>query len=345
MSKTIVERDFWNDNLIIDKYSPEDKLFMLYLMTCPRGSTIGIFKLPIKLMAFEIGYSPEAIRVLVDRFQDKYGRIKYNLENQEIAVKNTLKYSISKGGKPVEDMVARELREVENADLLIFVYQSMVDFWNKSQRAIDKSVKILFENEISRRSNYINANANANANAKSYPDSYDDSEEDDDFNISQDDTDTDTSIDSSTDTWRSQIINSWNKLDVNIPKMQSLNAGTDRYKMTKARINENGIDKVLDTIKSIDGSTFLKGYVNDFVITFDWFIRPNNFVKVMEGNYLDKSYTGQGVNSEQMAYAEKAREKRFEKMLENKKEKHDELWVFDKWNKQQGNNWYYRFIW
>ena len=324
MSKTIVERDFWNDDLIIDKYSPEDKLFMLYLMTCPRGSTIGIFKLPIKLMAFEIGYSPEAIRVLIDRFQDKYGKIKYSLDNQEIAVKNTLKYSISKGGRPVEDMVARELRQVENGDLLIFVYQNMANFWNKSQRAIDKTVKVLFENEISRRNIYINANANA----KSYPDSYDDSSEDDDFNIPKDKDGTDTSNDSSTDTptdsWKSQIINSWNKLDVNIPKMQSLNAGTDRYKMTKARINENGIDKVLDTIKSIDGSTFLKGYVNDFVITFDWFIRPNNFVKVMEGNYLDKSYTSQTVNSEQMTYAEVARKKRFEKMLENKKELVDE---------------------
>ena len=43
MSKTIIERDFWADSLIIDEYSPEDKLFMLYLLTCPRGSSIGIF--------------------------------------------------------------------------------------------------------------------------------------------------------------------------------------------------------------------------------------------------------------------------------------------------------------
>ena len=145
-----------------------------------------------------------------------------------------------------------------------------------------------------------------------------------DKNRSDKDHHDDTMPDSSPDTWKSQIINFWNRLDVNIPKMQSLNAGTDRYKMTKARINENGIDKVLDTIKSIDDSTFLKGYVNDFVITFDWFIRPNNFVKVMEGNYLDKSKTDQGVNSEQITYAEVARKKRFEKMLENKKELVDE---------------------
>lgn len=175
MSKTIIERDFWADSLIIDEYSPEDKLFMLYLLTCPRGSSIGIFKLPIKLMAFEIGYSPEAIRTLIDRFQNKYNRIKYDFNNQEIAVKNALKYSIAKGGKPVEDMVARELREVENDNLIEFVYENMVHWWKISERTIDQSIKKLFEEELIKRGLNINANANANANANSYPVSYDDS--------------------------------------------------------------------------------------------------------------------------------------------------------------------------
>ena len=323
MSKTIVERDFWNDEQIIDEFSPEDKLFMMYLLTCPRGNAIGIFKLPIKLMAFEIGYSPEAIRTLVDRFMNKYKKISYNYENQEIAIHHSLKYTINSGGKPIEEMAVRTLDEVDSLDLIMVVYKSMKSWWQLSKRDIDKKIMRLFEDEIEKRK-AIYTYTNTYTNTYTPTDSYDDSEKDDDFNISKDNDGNDTSNDSSTgtsnDSWKSQIINSWNKLDVNIPKMQSLNAGTDRYKMTKARINENGIDKVLDTIKSIDESTFLKGYVNDFVITFDWFIRPNNFVKVMEGNYLDKSYAGQAINSEQMTYAEEARKKRFEKMLENKKE-------------------------
>ena len=329
MSKTIVERDFWNDEQVIDEYSPEDKLFMMYLLTCPRGNALGIFKLPVKLMAFEIGYSPEAIRTLIDRFMNKYNRINYDYKAQEIAIYRALKYTISKGGKPVEDMIRQLLSEVTVANNIIKTHEIMSKWWLKSNRAVDKMIKALMEEEIEKRKAIPNVNDNGNVNDNvndyTYPDSYDDSVEVDDFNISSNKDGNDTSTDTSPDTWKSQIINSWNKLDVNIPKMQSLNAGTDRYKMTKARINENGMDKVLDTIKSIDGSTFLKGYVNDFVITFDWFIRPNNFVKVMEGNYLDKSYTGQVVNSEQMTYAEVARKKRFEKMLENKKGKHDEL--------------------
>jgi len=33
----------------------------------------------------------------------------------------------------------------------------------------------------------------------------------------------------------------------------------------------------------------LKGQNNKgWTITFDWFIKPNNFIKVLEGNYKDK---------------------------------------------------------
>lgn len=88
--------------------------------------------------------------------------------------------------------------------------------------------------------------------------------------------------------FKKKVISEWNSLDKNIPKIKTLNASTDRYKMLKARINENGLDKVLEAIRSIGNSQFLQGYKTSFVITFDWFIRPNNFVKVLEGNYTDK---------------------------------------------------------
>lgn len=91
------------------------------------------------------------------------------------------------------------------------------------------------------------------------------------------------------DSWKTQILSAWNSLDKNIPKIKSLNAGTDRHKLTKARINEYGIEAVLSAIRSIDDSQFLKGYKTDFVINYDWFIRPNNFVKVRDGNYIDRS--------------------------------------------------------
>lgn len=114
--------------------------------------------------------------------------------------------------------------------------------------------------------------------------------------------------------FKTLIISTWNSLDKNIPKIQTLNTNTQRYQMLKARINEHGIDTVIKAIKSIDNSKFLKGYVSDFRITIDWFIKPNNFIKVLEGNYNDKKQSPRYKTNEK-SYAEEARAKRFEKMI------------------------------
>lgn len=322
MAKTIIEREFWNDEQIIDEYSPEDKLFMMYLLTCPRGNALGIFKLPIKLIAFEIGYSPEAVRTLVDRFMNKYNRINYDYKSQEIAIYRALKYTVSKGGKPIEDMMRQLLSEVTVTENIIKVHKIMSDWWLKSNRPVDKMIKSLMEEEIEKRSAISNVNVNVNdyvnvnVNDYTYPVSYHDTSEVEDFNTpsSKDESYNDREDDTSNDTWNKKIINTWNSLDKNIPRIQTLNVNTQRYQMLKARINEHGLDTVIKAIKSIDNSKFLKGYVSDFRITIDWFIKPNNFIKVLEGNYNDKKQNS-SLKDEYKSYAEKARAKRFERMM------------------------------
>lgn len=117
--------------------------------------------------------------------------------------------------------------------------------------------------------------------------------------------------------FKTQILSVWNSLDKNIPKIQTLNANTQRYNMLKARINEHGLDTVIKAIKSIEQSKFLKGYVSDFRITIDWFIKPNNFIKVLEGNYNDKKQNSRLID-EYKSYVEEARAKRFERIMNEK---------------------------
>ena len=45
----------------------------------------------------------------------------------------------------------------------------------------------------------------------------------------------------------------------------------------------------MQAIDNIKNSDYLQGKVNDWKITFDWFVKPNNFPKVLEGNYNNKS--------------------------------------------------------
>lgn len=114
--------------------------------------------------------------------------------------------------------------------------------------------------------------------------------------------------------WKQKIIGEWNNLDDNIPKLQALNPSTNRYILIQARIKQYGLGKVVEAIQSINQSDFLKGYKTDFRITFDWFIKPNNFVKVMEGNFLDKKVNQARYEEKEMGITEKARIKRLERL-------------------------------
>ena len=179
--KRIVDVGFWTDDKVIDMFSPEDKLFMLYLMTNPHTTQLGIYAINIKIMAFELGYSTDAIKVLIDRFENKYNMIRYSEEYKEIAIKNYLKHSIIKGGKPVEDLLLKEISNVKDVNSLIFVYDNL-----KYCETINDTVKKILEyiNPNEKENDKQNDNDNDNENEKSYPQSYNDSCHDSLSNIS-----------------------------------------------------------------------------------------------------------------------------------------------------------------
>ena len=83
------------------------------------------------------------------------------------------------------------------------------------------------------------------------------------------------------------IIDSWNSLSLS--KLTKIAKGSARYKSINARIKDYGEEAFINAIRSISQSDFLRG-INDrgWVITFDWFIKPNNFVKVLDGNYINR---------------------------------------------------------
>lgn len=85
-----------------------------------------------------------------------------------------------------------------------------------------------------------------------------------------------------------RVVEAWNSLGIN-PVMKVTSSST-RGGMLRARISEYGVDAVLDAIAKINDSSFLKGQnKSGWTISFDWFVRPNNFPKVMEGRYSDSS--------------------------------------------------------
>ena len=128
--KRVVDIDFWNDSKVSDLFSAEDKYFMLYLLTNPHTTQLGIYELPISKAANELGYSKDAVKVLLDRFETKYELIKYNEITSEIAIKNFLRHSIVKGGKPVMDCLLKEEKKVKDKSLLVYIFNNLNNYTN-----------------------------------------------------------------------------------------------------------------------------------------------------------------------------------------------------------------------
>ena len=91
----------------------------------------------------------------------------------------------------------------------------------------------------------------------------------------------------STDVLR--VITAWNSL--NLKQISRIAKHSNRDTWLKTRIRDYGIDEVLRAIENVRRSQYLMGNNRSgWQITFDWFLRPNNFPKVLDGNYDDRTY-------------------------------------------------------
>ncbi len=81
-----------------------------------------------------------------------------------------------------------------------------------------------------------------------------------------------------------QVFEAWQSLG--IQKLRKVpDSSTNIGKMLRARIKDYGIGSVLEAVEIVRASDFLMGKATDFQITFDWFVKPNNFLKIVNGNY------------------------------------------------------------
>ncbi|NEY72333.1 DnaD domain protein [Bacillus mesophilus] len=122
----MVRTDFWVDPIVSEEMSPEDRYFMLYLLTNPLTTQVGIYKVTKKQIAFDTGYSIESVAALMNRFIHHHKVIRYNPETRELAIKHWGKYNtIHKGGKPFMDCIVSELKEVEDLSLIAYVTEGV----------------------------------------------------------------------------------------------------------------------------------------------------------------------------------------------------------------------------
>lgn len=180
--KKIVDVKFWEDDLIMDKMTNEERYFFLYLMTNPKHRLCGIYRLPLREIKFVANL--DNAEELLKKFEEEYKIISYNYDTQEIAVFNVLKYSIVSGGNPLTKQLIKELERVEDGKLILTVYNQMFNFWEESTRQTDKITRQLFKEALEKRhlinkdwyenkdayvyDNYAYENEEVNANVGNY---------------------------------------------------------------------------------------------------------------------------------------------------------------------------------
>lgn len=96
----------------------------------------------------------------------------------------------------------------------------------------------------------------------------------------------------------SKIIDHYNEICKNLLPVKILTE--KRRKSINARIREHGLEKVIQMLENASKSSFLAGQnQRGWTADFDWLLKPEQFVKTLEGKYDDREkpvFQGQGSN-------------------------------------------------
>ena len=85
-----------------------------------------------------------------------------------------------------------------------------------------------------------------------------------------------------------KLIDEWNTLvKYGIKPVRQISG--NREVLLNARLRQYGKSSFHEVVENIKQSDFLQGHSKrGWMITFDWLVKPNNYPKVLEGNFADK---------------------------------------------------------
>ena len=318
-----IQTDFWSNPYVQEEMTPEDKFFYLYLMTNEKSTQIGIYKITKKQIAFDMGYSIESVGNLLKRFMEHHKLIKYDSETREIILLEWAKTSLNKGGKPFEDLILSELKEVKQKEFIEIIYHQCEKQEIKKiiEKYIDKPKMIKENLALENKKNSDNLNDDKIIEAEIIEENIENINESPE-NATFDDTSNATYNDKGTinknNKYNNNNINNsyYNNTSVQKEKINfsfvceeiknkwieiantfglsgtRLKINEKRKKSIKTLLKEYTIEEIFQAMDKVHVSKFLQGdNKNNWQITFDWFINKANLLKVLEGNYDDKVNT------------------------------------------------------
>jgi len=109
---------FWSDPFT-QMLTPEQKYFYLYLITNDKTRQCGIYEITKRQMCYDTGYNIDTICKYIDFFIEG-GKIRYNIETCEIAIKNWRKYNDQTSPK-VQACINKELLSIKDTQLFEYM--------------------------------------------------------------------------------------------------------------------------------------------------------------------------------------------------------------------------------
>lgn len=320
-----IQTDFWSNPYVQEEMTPEDKFFYLYLMTNEKSTQIGIYKITKKQIAFDMGYSIETVENLLKRFTEQHKLIKYDSETREIILLEWAKTSLNKGGKPFEDLISSELKEVKQKEFIEIIYHQCEK--KEIKKLIEKYInkpKMVEENlTLENKKNSDNLDDDKIIEAEIIEENIENINESPE-NATFDDTSNATYNDKGTinknknNKYNNNYINNSYYNNTSVQKEKNnfsfvceeiknkwieiantfglsgtrLKINEKRKKSIKTLLKEYTVEEIFQAMDKIYVSKFLQGdNKNNWQITFDWFINKANLLKTLEGNYDDKVNT------------------------------------------------------
>jgi hypothetical protein len=284
-----VQTTFWTDPFV-ENLTREEKLLYIYLLTNSRTKQCGVYEISIKAIAFELDYSKndyDKIKTLIDKLS-KADKIKYNETNNEMLIVNWLKHNNFTNPK-VETCIKKELKEVKTENFVDYVSKIIEN--DISIGDIDTSDTDTIDNTMPNDTLSI---------PNTYPMQYQSQikrkrkeKEEEKQNKNEIKSKENTSLSVHTDL--QSLKDYWNSHSL----LAEITSITDKRKIAlNSRIKEHGLDAIYKAIDNVGKSKFMRGG-NDknWYASFDWVFAPNNFVKVLEGNYVDKEKDVEDMNA------------------------------------------------
>lgn len=106
---------FWTDQKVDDDFTPEDKLFYLYLLTNPHVNICGCYGISNNQMCRETGFDRQKVEALLSRMERVHNVIRYSASNKEVLLINWYKYNWSTSEKTLQGIytAAENLKTAE----------------------------------------------------------------------------------------------------------------------------------------------------------------------------------------------------------------------------------------